>query len=118
MYRKGGCCQPRFAKFPTIKRIHDDSDQLEDGFLDILRPGMKLMGVNEDKDTQLSELSVRGLMELLDDATQKLTLRFEAVKVIHKMEDWATSQVMYAAHSNADSWLELGTAEDYATCNA
>ena len=79
---------------------------------------MKLVGVNEDQDTQLSELSVRGLMQLLVDVDNKLTLRFEAVKVVHKMEDWATSQVMYAAHSNADSWVDLGTAEHYATYNA
>jgi hypothetical protein len=95
MYRKGGCCQPKVTKSPTIKRIKA-SDQGEDGMLDLLSPGMKLLGVNEDRldHKPLSELSVRDLLELLDDRTQKISLKFEAVKIVHSTEAWATSQVM------------------------
>jgi hypothetical protein len=96
MYRKGGCCQTKLTKSPTIKRINDASEQLEAGMLDLLTPGMKLLDVNEDRHDHktMSELSVSGLLKLLDDSSQKITLRFEAVKIVHKTEAWATSQVM------------------------
>lgn len=98
MYRTAGCCQSTAAQFPTIKKIDDASEQLEPGMLEQLRPGMKLIQVNEDTPDHkpLSELPVRSLLKLLNDPSKKLTLRFEAVKVVHKVEDWATSQVMCA----------------------
>ena len=96
MYRKGGCCQTKLTRSPTIKQINDASEQLEDGMLDLLAPGMKLLEVNEDRHDHIpmSELSVSDLLRLLDDSRQKITLRFEPVKVVHKTEAWATSQVM------------------------
>lgn len=93
MYRKRGCCRKQVARSPTIKRISDAACGLEDGLLDMLRPGMKLLQVNEDSHV-LSELSLPQLLALLNDNTERISLRFEAVNVVQKMEAWATSQVM------------------------
>jgi hypothetical protein len=97
MYRKRGCCRKHVARSPTIKRISDASCGLDDGLLDMLRPGMKLLQVDEDRKGALSELSLAQLLGLLEDNTEKISLRFEAVNVVQKMEAWATSQVMCAA---------------------
>ena len=95
MYRKDGCCQPKLTKSPTIKRMNA-SDQIEDGMFDLLSPGMKLLDVNKDRHDHkpISELSLSELLKLLNDSTQKITLKFEAVKIVHRTEAWATSQVM------------------------
>lgn len=58
---------------------------------------MKLLQVDEDRKGALSELSLAQLLGLLEDNTEKISLRFEAVNVVQKMEAWATSQVMCAA---------------------
>ena len=96
MYRKNGCCQRKITKSPTIKRIHTSDHLQDDGLLDLLSPGMKLLDVNEDRHDHrpMSELSVSELLNLLDDSTQKISLKFEAVEIVHRTEAWATSQVM------------------------
>lgn len=93
-----GCCRAMCSfdshefSGPTVKRIDSQGDF--DGQLENLVPGMILKKINEDWDGLLQDMSVRQVVELLDDSSQKVTLRFEPVAVVQQMEDWATSTVM------------------------
>jgi len=123
MYGRRGCCRGQSRGGPTIKSIDDMSDQLDDGQTDHLAVGMKLLRINEDSSGMLIDLSVRDLVTLLNGCTEKITLRFQSVKVVHKMEDWATSQVMRnltagsLAHFELDILAQLLCDAGYTTKN-